>query len=65
MDGHALQVANQLVGCLIAWGLAIAGTLLILKICEIAIGVRVGKQQEISLGWTFSMHGEGGYIYES
>ncbi|HJZ96482.1 MAG TPA: hypothetical protein VKE70_08240, partial [Candidatus Solibacter sp.] len=58
------QVSNQLVGCLIAWALAIVGTLIILKIVDATIGVRVNKEQEIE-GLDTSMHGEEGYIFEA
>jgi len=64
IDGHASQVANQLIGVAIAWALAVVGTLIILKVCDIAIGLRIGKEQEIE-GLDLSMHGEEGYILES
>jgi ammonium transporter, Amt family len=64
VDGHASQVLNQLVGCAISWGLAIVGTLIILKICDAVLGVRVRKEHEID-GLDVSLHGEEGYIFES
>jgi len=64
VDGNGGQVLNQLMGCLIAWVLAIVGTLIILKICDMTLGLRVGKEQE-SEGLDLSMHGEEGYIFES
>ena len=64
VDGHATQLVNQAVGCAVAWGLAIAGTLVILKICDAVIGVRVPKEQEVG-GLDLSQHGEEGYIFES
>src|ERR1700678_2468313 len=39
VDGQAHQVLNQAIGCGIAWVLAIVGTLIILKICDVLIGV--------------------------
>lgn len=63
VDGHASQVLNQAIACAISWGLAIAGTLIILKISDLLIGVRVPKQQEIE-GLDVSLHGEGGYLLE-
>ena len=60
VDGDAGQVANQMVAVLIAWGLAIVGTLIILKICDLVFGVRVDAQREIE-GLDLSMHGEEGY----
>ena len=64
VDGHASQVLNQAIGCAISWGLAIVGTLIILKICDLLLGVRVRKEQEIQ-GLDVSLHGEEGYIFES
>ena len=63
VDGHAGQILNQVAGCAIAWVLAIAGTLVILKICDLVIGVRVPKEHEIE-GLDVSLHGEEGYIFE-
>jgi Amt family ammonium transporter len=64
VDGQAGQVLHQAIGCAIAWGLAIVGTLIILKICDVLIGVRVTKEQEM-MGLDVSMHGEEGYIFEA
>jgi Amt family ammonium transporter len=64
VDGNGGQIVNQLIGCVIAWILAIAGTLLILKICDMTLGLRVSKDQETE-GLDVSMHGEEGYIFES
>jgi ammonium transporter, Amt family len=63
VDGHASQILNQAVGCAIAWGLAIVGSLIILKICDVVVGLRVTKEQEIE-GLDVAMHGEEGYIFE-
>jgi Amt family ammonium transporter len=64
VDGDAGQVVNQLIAVLIAWGLAIVGSLIILKICDVVFGVRVDKQQETE-GLDLSMHGEEGYNFEA
>jgi Amt family ammonium transporter len=40
------------------------GTLVILKICDLTVGLRVTKAQEIE-GLDVTMHGEEGYIFES
>ena len=64
VDGHAGQVLNQLGGVAISWVMAIAGTLLILKICDVLIGVRVAPDHEIE-GLDVSMHGEEGYNFEA
>jgi Amt family ammonium transporter len=64
VDGHPSQIWNQALGCAIAWVLAIVGTLIVLKICDALIGLRVTKAQE-SAGLDVSLHGEEGYILEA
>jgi Amt family ammonium transporter len=64
VDGNGMQVLNQLGGVAISWVLAIVGSLIILKICDATVGVRVGKEQEVE-GLDLSMHGEEGYIFEA
>ena len=64
VDGVPGQVLNQAISCAIAAGLAIVGTLVILKICDMTIGVRVSEDQEIE-GLDLSMHGEEGYNFEA
>jgi len=64
VDGQAGQIGNQLIGCAIAWTLAIVGTLVILKICDALIGVRISQPEEVD-GLDLSMHGEEGYILEA
>jgi Amt family ammonium transporter len=64
VDGNGGQILNQAIGVAIAWVLAIVGTLVILKICDALIGLRVEQEQEIQ-GLDLSMHGEEGYILES
>jgi ammonium transporter, Amt family len=63
IDGNAHQLLNQLVGVVIAWVLAIAGTLLILKIVDATVGLRVSEDEEIQ-GLDLSQHGEEGYSWE-
>jgi Amt family ammonium transporter len=64
VDGNGGQVFNQLIGVAISWAMAIVGTLVILKICDLLIGVRVAPDQEIE-GLDLSMHGEEGYNFEA
>jgi ammonium transporter, Amt family len=64
VDGDANQVMYQLIAVAISWGLAIVGTLVILKICDIVFGVRASKDAEHQ-GLDLSMHGEEGYHFES
>jgi len=63
IEGNRHQVLNQLVGVAMAWGLAIVGTLVILKIVDVTIGLRVSEEHEIQ-GLDLSQHGEEGYYFE-
>jgi len=60
IDGHAAQVVNQLAAIGITIALAVLGTLLLLKIVDWVIGVRISEEEEIQ-GLDLSQHGEGGY----
>jgi Amt family ammonium transporter len=64
VDGNGMQVLNQLAGCGIATLLGIVGTLIALKVCDLMVGVRVDKKDEVT-GLDVSMHGEEGYNFES
>jgi len=55
---------NQLIAIAMAWGLAIVGTLIILKITDAVCGVRVDAAAE-SEGLDLSQHGEEGYHLEA
>lgn len=63
IEGNAHQLLNQLMGVLIAWALAIVGTLVLLKIVDVVIGLRVSEDDEIQ-GLDLSQHGEEGYYWE-
>ena len=64
VDGNARQVLNQVGGVAIAWVLAIVGSLVILKICDMVMGLRVTDEEEVE-GLDLSLHGEEGYNFES
>jgi ammonium transporter, Amt family len=64
IEGNSHQMLNQLVGIVIAWGLAIVGTLVILKIVDLAVGLRVSDDHEVQ-GLDLSQHGEEGYYWEA
>ena len=64
LDGHWGQVGNQLVGIAIAWGLALVGTLVILKITDLVTGFRVSEEHEVE-GLDITQHGEEAYYLES
>ncbi len=64
VDGNPGQILNQGIGVLIAMALAVVGTLVILKICDVLIGVRVTADEEEE-GLDLTQHGEEGYFLES
>lgn len=65
VDGNGGQVVNQLIATVTTWGIAIVGTLIVLKICDIVCGgVRVNEQAEID-GLDLTQHGEEGYNLEA
>ncbi len=64
IDGNAHQVLNQFLGVIISWTLAIVGTLIILKIVDVLIGLRVAPEHEVQ-GLDLSQHGEEGYNLEA
>jgi len=64
VDGNPGQILNQGIGILIAIGLAVVGTFIILKVCDATIGLRVDSDEE-EIGLDLSQHGEEGYILEA
>ena len=64
LDGHWSQVGNQLAGVLIAWGLALVGTIVILKITDLVTGFRTSEDHEVE-GLDVTQHGEEAYYLES
>jgi len=63
LEGNGHQLLNQLVGVATAWILAIVGTLLILKIVDATVGLRLTDEHEAQ-GLDLSQHGEEGYAWE-
>ena len=61
LEGGTL-LKGQLIAVLVAWGLAIVGTFVILKILDAAMGLRVSQAAEIE-GLDLSQHNEEGYIF--
>jgi Amt family ammonium transporter len=62
-EGNAHQLLNQFVGVVIAWVIAIVGTLIILKIVDVVVGLRVPEDDEVR-GLDITQHGEEGYSWE-
>jgi len=64
VDGNPGQIVNQLIATAVAWGLAIVGTFVLLKITDMVTGIRATEEDERT-GLDLSMHGEEGYSLES
>ena len=64
LDGNGHQLVNQLIGVAIAWGLAALGSVVILKVTDALVGLRVSEEHEVQ-GLDLSQHGEIGYDFES
>jgi Amt family ammonium transporter len=64
VDGNPGQILNQAIGVLISIALATVGTFVILKVCDVLIGVRVDPDAE-EQGLDLSQHGEEGYSLEA
>ncbi|HEY0786157.1 MAG TPA: ammonium transporter, partial [Acidobacteriaceae bacterium] len=56
LEGNGHQLLNQLVGIAIAWILSIVGTLILLKVVDMVIGLRVTVDQERE-GLDITQHG--------
>jgi Amt family ammonium transporter len=63
LEGNKHQLVNQAIGVAIAAGLAVVGTLVILKVVDVLIGLRVPEDHEIQ-GLDVTQHGEEGYSWE-
>ena len=63
LDGHAAQIGYQLVGIAMAWVFALVGTIVLLKITDLVVGVRASEAQEIE-GLDLTEHGEEAYNLE-
>lgn len=60
LDGNFHQLFNQATGVVLAWVLAAVGTLVLLKIVDATIGLRVDAETE-DKGLDLTQHGEEGY----
>lgn len=60
LEGNPKQVLNQLIAAVIAIVLGMVASLVILKIVDLLVGVRVSGENE-TLGLDLSQHGEEGY----
>ena len=60
LEGNWRQLLNQTCGVLIAWVISMGGTLALLKLVDMTIGLRVSTNEEIE-GLDITQHGEEGY----
>ncbi|MGC2162161.1 MAG: ammonium transporter [Silvibacterium sp.] len=64
IQGNWHQFFNQFVGVAIAWTISIVGTLILLKLVDLTIGLRVSREHEVE-GLDVTQHGEEGYEFGS
>lgn len=62
LEGNAGQMTNQIAGILAAVVMGIVGSVILLKILDAVMGLRVSQQEELQ-GLDLSQHGEEGYIF--
>ncbi len=62
LEGGSSLFSAQIAAVVITWALAIVATLVILKVLDAAMGLRVSEAEEIQ-GLDLSQHGEEGYIF--
>ncbi len=62
IEGNVTQLRNQFVGAAAAIIIAVVGTLILLKILDAVMGLRVTQEQELQ-GLDVNQHGEEGYIF--
>jgi Amt family ammonium transporter len=63
IDGNWHQLVNQFAGVVIGWAVGGIGTLLILKVVDVVVGLRVSPEQEVQ-GLDTTQHGEDGYYWD-
>lgn len=64
VDGNVQQILNQLAGAGIGIALAVAGTLVCLKLTELITPIRMEVREETE-GMDLTLHGEEGYNFEA
>ena len=62
IDGNAGQVLNQIIAVAVTAGIASVGTLGVLKVVDLLVGIRVAAADEVA-GLDISQHGETAYAY--
>ncbi|MEK6302633.1 MAG: ammonium transporter [Acidobacteriota bacterium] len=62
IDGNTHQIINQMIAIGASWVIAAAGTLAVLKLVDVTIGLRVSEKEE-SIGLDLTQHGEEAYAF--
>lgn len=62
IDGNMAQLGNQVISVLAGAAFAAVGTLILLKVLDVVMGLRVTQEEEVQ-GLDLSQHGEEGYIF--
>ena len=62
-EGGGAQLGRQLIATVVTWVIAVVGSLILLKIVDLLIGLRVSESDEYD-GLDLSQHGESGYNFE-
>ena len=62
LEGNVAQLGVQCVGVIATAAIAVVGTLIILKILDATMGLRVTQDEELR-GLDLTQHGEEGYIF--
>jgi len=63
LTGNPSQLVNQLISVVAAVAFSVVGTLIIAKIVDAVMGLRVSEDEEVQ-GLDISQHGEEGYIFQ-
>ena len=64
IDGNLHQVVNQLIAIGASWLIAAVGTLAVLKLVDVTVGLRVSANEE-AIGLDRTQHGEEAYVFET
>jgi ammonium transporter, Amt family len=64
MDGNWGQMLHQLAAVGMAWGISIAGTLILLFVVDKTMGLRLAPEHEVA-GLDLTQHGEEGYDFNT
>jgi Amt family ammonium transporter len=64
LDGNLHQIVNQAIAIGASWLIAAVGTLAVLKLVDVTIGLRVSEGEE-AIGLDLTQHGEEAYVFET